>query len=57
MKEYVVCAENIKGKDFYSIRANTDCSAVRFRVIKSFDTYEEAEEFVEILRLPFVEVI
>lgn len=57
MKEYVVCAENINGKDFYSIRANTDCSAVRFRVIKSFDTYEEAEEFVEILRLPFVEVV
>lgn len=51
LKEYVVCAEKIGDNYYYSVRANTDCSPVRFKVIKSFDTYEDANEYVHLLLL------
>lgn len=47
LKEYVVCAEEIKGNLYYSVRANTDCSPVRFKVIESFDTYKDAYDYIE----------
>lgn len=44
MKEYVVCKENASG--IYSIRVNDDCSYVRFNIIDSFHTFEEADEYL-----------
>ena len=53
LKEFVVCEECIDGKwGFYSIRANTDCNSSRFIVCASFDTYEEADEYINYLRHP-----
>ena len=53
LKEFVVCEECINGKwGFYSIRANTDCSSSRFIVSASFDTYKEADEYIDYLRHP-----
>lgn len=50
LKEYVVCDECIKGEyGHYSIRVNTDCSPARFRVLASFDTFEEANNFLRFL--------
>lgn len=51
LKEYVVCAEEIKGNLYYSVRVNTDCSPVRFKVIESFDTFEDADSFIALLLL------
>lgn len=47
LKEYVVCEEYINGKSFYTVRANTDCSSARFKVIADFDTYEEAAAYIK----------
>lgn len=44
MKQFVICREKICG--VYSICVNTDCSVVRFEIIKSFDTFEEANEYL-----------
>ena len=53
MKEYVVCDEFINGQGgYYTIRANTDCSPARFVVIADFDTFKEADEYVNMLRHP-----
>lgn len=51
-KEHCVCEEKINGKwsGLYSIRVNTDCNPLRFRIIESFDTFEEADEFARNLR-------
>lgn len=44
MKKFVICREKTCG--IYSIRVNTDCSIVRFEIIKSFDTFEEADDYL-----------
>lgn len=44
MKQFVICREKTCG--IYSIRVNTDCSKVRFEIIKDFDTYEEADTYL-----------
>lgn len=44
MKQFVICREKACG--IYSIRVNIDCSTVRFEIIKSFDTFEEADEYL-----------
>lgn len=48
MKKYVVCEEKINNKwsGCFTIREKNDCNPVRFRIIKSFDTYEEANAFI-----------
>ncbi len=52
-KKYIVCEECIDGKwGFYSIRMNTDCSPSRFIIVASFDTYEEANEYIDYLLHP-----
>ena len=53
LKKYVVCEEiidNIYG--CYSVRINTDCSLSRFKVLADFDTFEEADNYVDYLRHP-----
>ena len=52
LKEYIVCEEYINNKSFYTVRANTDCNPFRFKVLADFDTYEEADEYVDYLRHP-----
>ena len=48
LKEFVVCEECIHGKwGFYSIRTNTDCNSSRFIISASFDTYEEADDYID----------
>lgn len=47
LKKYVVCEERIKYKSFYTVRVNTDCNSLRFKVIADFDTYEEAAAYIE----------
>ena len=54
MKEsyrYCVCEEKINEKwsGCFSIRASIDCNPERFRIIKRFNTYEEARNFIEFL--------
>ena len=44
MKKFVICREKTCG--IYSIRVNTDCSVIRFEIIKSFDTFEEADDYL-----------
>ena len=52
-KEFVVCDEEINGQyGHYSIRVNTDCNPLRFKVIANFDNYEDAAEYVDYLRHP-----
>ena len=50
MKEYVVCAENINGKEHYTIRVSKDCSPLRFKVIADFSTYLEAQAFIDLMQ-------
>ena len=54
LKEYVVCEECVNGFycGCYSIRVNNDCSSLRFIVIASFDTYEEASDYIDYMRHP-----
>lgn len=52
LKENVVCEEYIDGHSYYTIRANTDCNPVRFKVLADFDTYEEAADYINYLRHP-----
>ena len=53
VKEFVVCEECINGEwGFYSIRTNTDCNFDRFLIAASFDTYEEASEYIDYLKHP-----
>lgn len=52
LKEYVVCEEYIKNKAFYSIRRNTDCSSFRFKILADFDSFEEADEYINYLYHP-----
>ena len=53
LKDYVVCDECINGEwGFYSIRVPADCSSNRFEICDSFDTYEEAVDYVKYLRNP-----
>lgn len=52
LKENVVCEEYIDGYSYYTIRANTDCNPVRFKVLADFDTYEEAADYINYLRHP-----
>lgn len=51
MKRYAVCEEIINGKlsGCYSIRMSFDTSPTRFIVIKTFDSYEEADDFIHYL--------
>ena len=54
MKEsykYCICEEKINGKwsGCFSIRINTDCNPERFRIIKSFNTFEKANNFFHFL--------
>lgn len=44
MKQYVICREKTCG--IYSIRVNIDCSTTRFEIIKDFDTFEEADNYL-----------
>lgn len=44
MKKFVICREKTCG--IYSIRVNTDCSTTRFEIIKDFDTFEEADNYL-----------
>lgn len=44
MKRFVICKEKTCG--IYSIRVSTDCSTVRFEIIKDFDTFKEADEYL-----------
>jgi hypothetical protein len=44
MKDYVVCREKCNGA--YTVRVKSDCSTTRFDVIDSFESYEEASEFI-----------
>ena len=44
MKDYVVCREKCNG--VYTVRVKSDCSTARFDVINSFESYEEASEFI-----------
>lgn len=53
LKEFIVCEECINGEwGFYSIRTNTNCSSSRFIISASFDTYEEANEYIDYLKHP-----
>ena len=49
--KYCVCEEKINGKwsGCFSIRVPLDCNSERFRIIKRFNTYEEARNFIELL--------
>lgn len=51
MKPYVVCEEIIKGKGgFYTIRDPKDCNPLRFNVLGDFNTYEDAQAFIDLMR-------
>lgn len=52
MRRYVVAEEIINGRPsgYYTIRVNTDVNLRRFMVIKSFDTYEEAFDYLMDIR-------
>ena len=53
LKEYVVCEEKINDRYFYTIRTNTDCcNPLRFKICNDFDTYEEANEYINYLLYP-----
>lgn len=52
LKEYVVCEEYINNEPFYTVRVNTDCNSLRFKVLADFDTYEEADDYINYLRHP-----
>ena len=54
LKEYVVCDEQINGFycGCYSIRSIHDSLSLRFRIMASFNTYEEANEYIDYLRHP-----
>lgn len=53
IKEFVVCDEkNNDQYGHYSIRTNTDCNPLRFKIIADFDTYEDAAEYIDYLRHP-----
>lgn len=51
MKEFVVAEEIINGEPsgHYTVRTNTDINPIRFIVIDSFDTYEEAKALIDYL--------
>lgn len=51
-KKYVVCEERIKDKSFYTIRINTDCNPLRFKILADFDTYTKANDYIDYLRHP-----
>ena len=52
LKEFVVCEEYINDESFYTVRVNTDCSSLRFKVLADFNTYEEADDYINYLRHP-----
>ena len=52
LKEFVVCEEYINNKSFYTVRVNIDCNPSRFKILADFDTYEEADEYIDYLRHP-----
>ena len=52
LKEYVVCEEYINNEPLYTVRTNTDCSPSRFKVLADFNTYEEADDYIDYLRHP-----
>jgi len=53
LKDFVVCQELIPGHyDCYTIRENIDCNPLRFKVIADFDTYEEADEYIDYMQHP-----
>jgi hypothetical protein len=49
--KYCICEEKINNKwsGCFSIRISTDCNLERFRIIKSFDTFEKANNFFHFL--------
>lgn len=51
LKEFVVC-EELGYYDLYTVRVKTDCSPARFKVLADFDTYEEANDYIDYLRHP-----
>lgn len=54
LKEYVVCDEQINGFycGCYSIRSIYDSCSSRFRILASFDTYEEASDYINYMLHP-----
>ncbi len=52
LKRYVVTEEIIDGEPSkcYTIRVNTDVSPSRFKILNSFDTFEEADKFIRGIR-------
>ena len=46
---FIVCEEYVGGKSCFTIRANTDCSPVRFKVLADFDSYEEANLYISLI--------
>lgn len=44
MKDYVVCREKCNG--VYTVRVKSDYSNARFDIIDSFESYEEASNFI-----------
>ena len=52
LKEYVVCEEYINAKSFFTVRINNDCNPLRFKVVADFDTFEEADDYINYLRHP-----
>ena len=54
LKEYIVCDEQINGFycGCYTVRSIHDTYSPRFRVMGSFDTYEEANEYIDYLLHP-----
>lgn len=54
LKKYVVCDEQIHGHycDCYSVRTIHDACFPRFRIMNSFDTYEEANDYINYMLHP-----
>ena len=53
-KEYLVCDEQIKGSycGNYVIHSAHDLYPTEFRVLTSFDTFKEADDYIEYMRHP-----
>ena len=54
LKEYIVCDEQINGFycGCYSVRSINDAYSPRFRIMGSFDTYEEAKDYINYMLHP-----
>ena len=54
LREYIVCDEQINGYycGCYSIRNIHNSYSPRFRIMASFDTYEEARDYINYMLHP-----